>query len=213
MRRTFALMIVAMLFAVGSSTALGATQQKITIRALIAESGWESYDDDTGNGESGYVQFAAAQGTTTVFLAMTKGELVLCEGGDTPDDPFDDYYGFLGTETIGQGSAKLTLGRTYSSARAWGTVTADVYSYNECTGDEGSVSTKTIKVSLNLAGIGPVVAQKLRSTISIPKALRSKTLIRSDSREAAGTTKVGTRTIETGGVIGKLSMRASLLEH
>lgn len=213
MRRTFALMIVAMLFAVGSSTALAATQQKVTIRALIAESGWESYDEDTGNGESGYVQFAAAQGTTTVFLAMSKGELVLCEGGDTPDDPFDDYYGFLGTETVGQGSAKLVLGRTYSSAKAWGTVTADVYSYNECTGAEGSTTTRTINVSLDLAGIGPVVAQKLRSTISIPKTLRSKTLIRSDSREAAGTIKVGTRTIEAGGAIGKLSMRASLLEH
>ncbi len=96
---------------------------------------------------------------------------------------------------------------------ACGWVTADVYSYNECTGDEGSVTSKTIKVSLDLAGIGPVVAQKLRSTISIPKRLRSKTLIRTDSREAAGTTKVGTRTIETGGVIGKLSLRASLLEH
>lgn len=213
MRRTFALMTVVMLFVVGSSTALAATQQKITIRALIAESGWESYDEDTGNGESGYVQFAAAEGATTIFLAMSRGELVLCEGADTPDDPFDDYYGFLGTETIGQGPAKLVLGRTYSTAKASGTVTADVYRYNECTGDEGSTSTKTIKVSLDLAGIGPVVGQKLRSTIAIPRTLRSKTLIRSDSREAAGTTKIGTRTIETGGIIGKLSMRASLLEH
>ena len=213
MRRTFALMIVAMLFVVGSSTALAATQQKVTIRALIAESGWESYDEDTGNGESGYVQFATAQGATTVFLALSKGELILCEGGDTPDDPFDDYWGFLGTETIGEGSAKLVLGRTYSSAKAWGTVTADVYTFNECTGDEGSVTTKTVKVSMDLAGIGPVVVQKLRSTIAIPKTLRSKTLIRSDSREAAGTIKVGSRTLETGGAIGKLSMRASLLEH
>jgi len=158
-------------------------------------------------------QGAAAEGATTVFLSMSKGELVLCDGGDTPDDPFDDYWGFLGTETVGQGPAKLVLGRTYSSAKASGTLTADVYTFNECTGDEGSVTTKTVKVSLNLAGIGPVVAQKLRSTIAIPRTLRSKTLIRSDSREAAGTVKVGTRTLQTGGAIGKLSMRASLLEH
>ena len=212
MRRTFALLIVGMLFVVGSSTALAATQQ-ITTRALIAESGWESFDENTGNGETGFVQFAAADGKTTVFLATSKGELILCEGGDTPDDPFDDFYGFLGTETAGQGPAKLVLGRSYSSAVASGTVTAAVNTFNECTGGEGATTTRTIKVSLDLNGIGPVIAQKLRSTISIPKTMRTKTLIRSDSREAAGVIKVGSRTFQTGGVIGKLSMRGTLTER
>ena len=209
MRRTFVVLIVGMLLAVGSSTALAATQQ-VTIRALIAEAGWESFDEDSGTGESGYVQFAAAEGTTTVFLSMSKGELILCDGGDTPDDPFDDFYGFLGTETAGQGPAKLVLGRSYSSAVASGTVTVSVHTFNECTGGEGATTTRTIKVSLDHNGIGPVMAQKLRSTIAIPKVLRSKTLIRSDSRESAGTMKVGSRTLQGGGVIGKLSMRGTL---
>jgi hypothetical protein len=210
MRRALGLLIVAMLFVVGSSTALAATPQKITIRALIAQGGWDIYDEATGAGESGVVQVARAQGKTTAYLFASKGELVLCEGGDTPDDPFDDFYGFQGTETVGEGPAKLTLGRTYSSAKAWGTVTAEVFTFNECTGDEGSSTTKTVKVSLDLTGISPVVHEKSRSTISIPSRLRTKMMVKADSRDAAGTVVVGTRTIDTGGVIGQLFLRASI---
>lgn len=211
MRRALGMLIVVMLFAVGSSTALAATSQKITIRALIAQAGWEDFNEETGGGEFGDVQFATAEGTTTVYLAMSKGELVLCEGAETPDDPFDDFYGFVGTETVGSGPGKLALGKTYSSAVASGKVTAEVYTFNECTGDAGTVTTKTINVSLELDGVSPVVNEKLRSTISIPQRLRSKIMISAQSREAAGTAKVGGRTIELGGVIGLLSMRASLI--
>lgn len=211
MRRALGAFIVVMLFAVGSSTALAATQQKITIRALIAQAGWETFDDDTGGGEFGDVQFATAEGKTTAYLSMSKGELVLCEGDETPDDPFDDIYGFVGASTIGEGPAKLALGKTYSSAIASGKVTAEVFTFNECTGDEGTTSTRTINVSLNLKGVSPVVTEKLRSTISIPQRLRSKTMISAQSREAAGAIKVGSRTLDVGGVIGQLSMKASLM--
>jgi hypothetical protein len=213
MRRALGLLIVVMLLAVGSSTALAATSQKITIRALIAQAGWEDYNEDTGAGEFGDLQFATAEGTTTVYLALSKGELVLCEGGETPDDPFDDYYGFVGTETMGQGPAKLSLGKTYSSAKASGTVTAEVYTYNECTGDEGTATEKTITVSLDLDGISPIITEKLRSTITIPQQLRSKTMIQAQSREAAGSIKVGSRTIDVGGVIGLIQLKASLSER
>lgn len=209
MRRALALLIVAMLFAVGSSTALAATTQKVTIRALIAQAGWDTFDENTGAGEAGSAQFATAEGRTTVSLSTTRGELVLCQGAETPDDPFDDVYGFVGTATFGEGPAKLSLGKTYSSAKASGTVTAEVFTFSECTGDEGTISTRSIKVSMNLTGVSPIIHETLRSTIRIPSRLRSKSMIRADSREAAGTVKVGSRTIRTGGVIGMLSMKAS----
>ncbi len=213
MRRTFGLLIIMLLFAVGSSTALAVTTTKVTLRALVAEGSWEVIDENTGNGEFGDVQFATAEGRTTVFVLMSKGELVLCEGGETPDDPFDDFYGFVGTSTIGEGVGKLTLGKTYSSAVGSGKVTAEVFSFNECTGDEGTASTKVINVSLKMVGISPVITEKLRSTISIPKRLRAKTMIQAQSREAAGTVKVGTRTIETGGFIGQLQLKSSSTER
>lgn len=213
MRRALGLCIVVMLFAVGSSTALAATSTKVTLRALIAQGGWEIYDEDTGAGEFGDLQFATAEGQTTVMLMMSKGELLLCEGADTPDDPFDDYYGFVGTETYGDGVGKLSLGKTYSTAVASGKVNAEVYTYNECTGEEGTVTKKTINVSLDLAGVSPVITEKLRSTISIPKRLREKTMIQAQSREAAGTLKVGSRSLEVGGVIGLIQLKASLKER
>ena len=213
MRRALGLLIVVMLFAVASSTALAATSTKITLRALVAEGSWEVFDENTGDGEFGDLQFATAEGRTTVFLIMSKGELLLCEGGETPNDPFDDFYGFVGSTTMGEGVGKLTVGKTYSTAVASGKVTAEVFSYNECTGNEGTSTTKTINVSLDLAGVSPVITEKLRSTISIPKRLRAKTMIQAQSREAAGTLKVGGRTIETGGFIGLLQMRASSTER
>ena len=213
MRRAVGLLIVVMLFVVGSSTALAATSTKLTLRALVAQGSWEIYDEDTGAGEFGDLQFATAEGQTTILLLMSKGELLLCEGGETPDDPFDDYWGFVGTETYGDGIGKLSLGKTYSTAVASGKVDVEVYTYNECTGDEGTATTKTINVSLDLAGVSPVITEKLRSTISIPKRLKEKTMIQAQSREAAGTIKIGTRTIATGGVIGLIQMKASIKER
>jgi len=213
MRRTFGLLIVVMLLAVGSSTALAATSTKFTMRALVAQGSWEIFNEDTGAGEFGDLQFATADGQTTVFLLVSKGELILCEGGETPDDPFDDYYGFVGTETYGDGVGKLSLGKTYSSAVASGKVNAEIYTYNECTGEEGTVTTKSMNVSLDLAGGGPVITEKLRSTISIPKRLREKTVIQAQSREAAGTLTVGSRTLEVGGIIGLIQMKASSRER
>ena len=210
MRRTFVSLMAVMLFVVASSTSAAATTQIVTIRALIGQADWETFDDVTGAGESGVVQFATAEGQTTAFVSISKGELILCEGGDTPD-PLDDFYGFVGTETFGQGPAKLAVGKTYSSARAWGTVTAEVFTFNECTGDEGTSTTKTIKLAMLLDGVTPVLHETERSTISIPSRLRSKTMVRADSRGAAGWVKVGAQTMDTGGVIGQLSLRAS--EH
>jgi hypothetical protein len=213
MRRAVGLLIVAMLFAVGSSTALATTTQKITINALIAGASWEDINEDTGAGEFGTVDFARTSGATTVTLSISKGELVLCEGGDTPDDEFDDLYGFVGTETNGEGPATMTVGRTYSSAIASGKVTAEVFTFDECTGEEGTSSKTTINVSLALDGVSPVITEKLHSTIRIPKQLRSKIVAQARSREAAGTLKLGNRSMDVGGVIGLLRMKASTTER
>lgn len=210
MRRIVGSLIVVLALAIGSSTALAAQVQKTTVKAVIAGGGWELIDEATGAGEFGDVQFATAEGKTTVALLISSGELVLCAGEDTPDDPFDDVYGFVGTETVGEGVGKLTVGKSYSSAVATGTVAAEVFTFDECTGDEGTVTKKTIAVALDLTGISPVVHEKLRSTISIPARLRTKTMISAESREAAGSVTVGRRTIEVGGVIGQLQMRATV---
>jgi hypothetical protein len=60
MRRSVATLIFLVLFVVGSSVASAATKQSVTIRAVIAQAEWEQFDEDTGSGEFGVVQFATA---------------------------------------------------------------------------------------------------------------------------------------------------------
>ena len=207
MRRSVATLILLVLLALGSSVASAATKQAVTIRAAIAQAEWERFDEDTGSGEFGIVQFATAEGKTTVFLAVSSGELIQCEGALTPDDPSDDVYGFLGTLIQGEGPASLALGKSYSSASASGTVHAEVRTANECTGDGEVTTTKSIRLALELAGISPVVTQKSRTTIRIPKVLRTKIMVQSSSRDAAGTLVMDGRSSDVGGVIGNLWMK------
>jgi hypothetical protein len=209
MRRSVATLIFLVLFVVGSSVASAATKQTVTIRALIAQAEWERFDEDTGAGEFGVVQFATAEGKTTAFLALSSGELIQCEGALTPDDPSDDVYGFLGTLIQGEGPATLAVGKSYSSASGTGTVNAQVQTFDECTGEGDVTTTRSIQLALDLSGISPVITQKSRTTIAIPKALRTKVMLQSRSRDAAGTLVMDGRSSDVGGVIGNLWLKGS----
>jgi hypothetical protein len=213
MRRTVAVLIVLSLFALGSSAASAATRASISIRAVVAQADWEEVDPETGAGEFGFLQFATEKTGTTVVLAVSRGELILCEGAQTPDDPSDDFYGFLGTSIQGDGRARLTVGRSYSSANGSATIQAQVSSVNECTGGSSVDSAKRVTVALELTSIGPVMIQKGRTTLAIPRQLRTKTFVRSRSREAAGTAVVDGRTLQVGGVVGDLSLRAMVIQQ
>jgi hypothetical protein len=209
MRRSVATLIFLVLFVVGSSVASAATKQSVTIRAVIAQAEWEQFDEDTGSGEFGVVQFATAEGKTTASLVLSRGELIQCEGALTPDDPSDDAYGFLGTLIQGEGPATLTLGKSSSSASGSGTVNAAVQTFDECKGEGGVMTTKSIRLALDLTGISPVITQKSRTTIAIPKQLRAKVMLPSRSRDAAGTLVMDGRSSDVGGAIGNLWMKGS----
>jgi hypothetical protein len=213
MRRAVAALIVVVLFAVGSSAASASTRQTIAIRAVVAQAGWEHIDEDTGAGEFGVVQFATAERRTTVFVAISRGELVQCAGAETPDDPTDDIFGFRGSITQGEGTARLAVGKSYRSATASGTVNAQVVTIDECSGGSEVTTTDSLRLALDLTAIGPLVTQKSRTTIAIPRQLRSKTFIQSTARDAAGTLVVDGRSIEVGGVVGRLSLRGTQVQR
>ena len=209
MRRTVALLVVLSLFAFGSSAASAAVSKTtISIRALVAQADWESVDPDTGAGEFGVLQFATEKTGTTVAFVLSRGELVQCSGQDTPNDPSDDVFGFLGTSMQGGGRGQLKVGRSYMTAVGSATIQAQVSEVNECTGGSSVDSSKRVAVSLDLTSIGPVMIQKGRTTLTIPSQLRSKTFVQSRSRQAAGTVVVDGRRIDVGGDVGDVSLRA-----
>jgi hypothetical protein len=203
---------VALVASVSGSVANGASTQNLTISALVAEGAWSTFDPETGNGEFGGVQVAREGGVTTATLNRSVGEIVLCEGGGTTD-PSDDFYGFKGTEITGSGPATLTVGRQYRSARATGTVTAEVVSYDECTGDFGTTTTKTIRFSMTLTGVGPVMHESSRSTLRIPSQVTAQQQIRGTLRQAAGSVKLGAVLFDADAVIGQLTLRLHETVH
>ena len=207
MRRTVSVLVVLAVLGLGSSVASAATRTTISIRAVVAQAGWEEIDEETGAGELGSVQFAAEKTGTSAAVLISRGELILCAGGDTPTDPTDDFYGFLGTSIFGEGRARLSVGRSFSSAKGTATIRAQVATVNECTGGSEVTSSTDVAIALDLTGLGPVVTEKGRTTIAIPKQLRTKIFVQARSRESAGTVKVDGRTLQVGGLIGELSLR------
>ena len=73
MRRTMSVLAVLVLLALGSSAASAATLTTISIRAVVAQADWESFDETTGAGEFGTVQFATEKTGTTAVLAISRG--------------------------------------------------------------------------------------------------------------------------------------------
>lgn len=213
MRRQPILLAVGLIAVVGVSGASAAATSNSTLTATIAEAGWDTYDPATGAGEFGAVQAVRESGETYILLQRSVGEIALCEGGDTPDDPTDDFYGFVGRQIFGSGPATLSIGRQYTSAKASGTVTAEVALVNECTGSLGAPTARTYKVSMSLTAVSGLIRETSRSILRAPSELTSHTMIRGSYREAAGTVKVGALTIDADAIIGQLTLRTHDTAH
>ena len=107
--------------------------------------------------------------------------------------------------TRGQGPA---VGRSMVQlGQGAATIRAQVATVNECTGGSEVTSSTDVAIALDLTGLGPVVTEKGRTTIAIPKQLCTKIFVKSRSREGAGTVKVDGRTLQVGELIGELSLR------
>jgi hypothetical protein len=212
MRRTPLLLGIALVVSLSGSAVYGASTQNVTLSATIAEATWTTFDPDTRNGEFSSVVVAREGGVTTATLSRSVGEIVLCEGGDTPSTD-DDSYGYVGTEVNGTGPATMTVGRQYRSATAKGTISAEVVTYDECSGDFGTTTTKTIKVSLALSGVGPIGRLSSRSTLRVPGELSAHQVIRGVQRQGAGSVKIGSVVFDADGAIGQLTLRAHETSH
>jgi hypothetical protein len=201
------------LVVMATSVASGASTQNMTLSATVAEATWDTYNPDTGLGEFGGIQVARESGQTYAVLQRAVGELVLCEGADTPDDPSDDFYGFVGKTTFGVGTATVTVGRQYTSAKASGTVTVDVQTVNDCTGAFGVPQQRTVKFSLSVVAVSGLIKETSKSIVRVPSELTTHSQIRGVYREAAGTVKLGTVVIDADAIVGQVTLRMHETVH
>jgi hypothetical protein len=201
------------LVVIATSVASAASTQDTTLTATVAEASWDTYNPDTGLGEFGGIQVFRESGETYAVLQRAVGELVLCEGAATPDDPSDDFYGFVGRTTFGVGTATVTIGRQYTSAKASGTVTVDVQTVNDCTGALGVPQQRTVKFSLSVVAVSGLIKETTKSIIRVPSELTSHSQIRGAYRQAAGTVKLGTIVIDADAVVGQVTLRTHETVH
>lgn len=213
MRHRPSLLVFGLFVIICAPVASGASTANTTFTATIAEASWESYSPDTGQGEYGGVQFAREGGETYVVFQRTVGKVVLCEGDATPDDPTDDYYGFVGKETFGIGPARLSIGRQYTTATGSATLVVEVGTVNDCTGEYGIPQERTVKVSLSAVAVSTLIKETSRSIISVPSDLTAHSQVRGSYRRAASTVRIGTAVIDADGIIGQLTFREHQTVH
>jgi len=212
MRRQPVLLAFGLLVMV-TSVASGASTQNMTLTATVAEATWDTYNPVTGLGEFGGIQVARESGETYAVLQRAVGELVLCEGADTPDDPSDDFYGFIGKTTFGVGPATVTVGRQYTSAKASGTIAVDVQTVNDCTGAFGVPQQRTVKFSLSVVAVSGMIKETSKSIVRVPSELTTHSQVRGTYREAAGTVKLGTVVIDADAIVGQVTLRLHETTH
>jgi hypothetical protein len=201
------------LVVIATSVASAASTQDTTLTATVAEASWDTYNPDTGLGEFGGIQVFRENGETYAVLQRAVGELVLCEGAATPDDPLDDFYGFVGKSTFGVGTATVSVGRQYTSAKASGTMTVDVQTVNDCTGAFGVPQQRTVKFSLSVVAVSGLIKETTKSIVRVPSELTSHSQIRGVYRQAAGTVKLGTVVIDADAIVGQVTLRTHETVH
>ena len=212
MRRLTVLIMLSVVGLISAPLVAGTFTQNLTATATIAEATWTSGNLGTGAGETGGIQVVRENGEVTATFDRSVGALVLCEGGDTPD-PADDFYGFVGTDSSGAGTAALSVGRQFRSARATGLIQASVRTFNECTGDEGTTTQRTISFTVTLAGAGPLQHQSTRSTLRVPSQVTAQQQVRGLVRFASGTVKLGSVSIDADGSIGQVTLKSHVALH
>ncbi len=179
---------------------------------VIVEGGW--YQGDWGDETivSGFASARQAQGAQTgeIFFSESIGERVVCDNG-TPDDPDDDWIGYSWTETYGWGPATVTVGHSYTSGTAHGTVEAWTATWSECGGSEvtpenGGSPGPAVEVTLSLEGYGPLIRQRDSFSFHIPGQYNDHGSSRSVYRSATGSAMLDAKEIPVSwGQIGEYS--------
>ena len=193
--------------AVAAPAFAGANVSNTSGSVTIAQGNWESWDDATQTYRYGYVAVSQyTSGETFAEYSSSSQQFVQCTGADTPDNPDDDTFGTVGTDSWGYGPASLAITRGMASAAASGSLDIGTASYNECTGeyDKGGFESSTA-FSLDLTATSALIKESGRGSFHVPSEFNGHSSYRSTYRYAAGTFDAGDGPQTVDGIIGKVS--------
>jgi hypothetical protein len=172
----------------------------------MAQGGWDAWDDATQTYRFGYISVSQDDsGNTFAEYSASSQQFVQCTGAETPDDPNDDTFGTVGSDDYGWGPATLKIGKTYSTAKASGSLDIDRVSYDECTGiyDKEQVSSTTF--SLDLTATSALVKESGRGSFHVPGTFNNHSSYKAVYREADGSFDAGDGPTAVSGAIGKVT--------
>jgi hypothetical protein len=207
MRKIFVLPLAGLLALTVAATAMAAPNVSNTSSSLtMAQGGWDAWDDATQTYLYGYITVSQDQsGNTFAEYSASSQQYVRCTGADTPDDPNDDTFGTVGTDDYGWGPATLATGKTYSVAKASGSLDIGRVSYDECTGiyDKEQVSSATF--SLDLTATSALIKESGRGSFHLPGTFNSHSSYKAAYRYAEGIFDAGDGAQDVYGAIGKIT--------
>ena len=193
--------------AVAAPVAAGPNVGNYSSSLTMAQATWDSWDEATGAYSSGYIAISQEQGSPDAFAEYSSysQQYVQCTGEETPENPDDDTFGVVGSNTWGWGPASLTTGKNFGSASASGDLSIGREQFNECTGEWTFEELPGVQFDLDLTATSGTIRESSRGSFHLPGEFNSHSSYKATYRYADGTLSGIDGTQSVSGLIGKVS--------
>lgn len=132
MRRLLALLAIIAGLSIVATPALAGTVTNSSGSNMTAQVVWGT-GDENGGGRYGGIYGDIESWGTTIGLWEQDAQVIACNNG-TPDDPTDDFMGYVGTMRNGDGEGAVTVAANLKTARVAGVLTITTAEVDYCAG-------------------------------------------------------------------------------
>ncbi len=180
------------------------------------EGGWSSGDWGDEALTSGYASARLPKGAKVgdIYFSESHGTRTWCEAN--PEDPDDDYLGYVWTTREGWGPATVAVGKSYSAGAATGIAEVWTYTYSDCDwwgemapNNGGGSSPEFVEVTISMAADSALMKETGKYSFHIPGEYNDHGSSRSIYRYATGEVTVdGEMHMADWGMIGMYSWKS-----
>jgi hypothetical protein len=148
--------------------------------------------DENGGGHFGGIYGGVESSGTYVGLWEQDAQVVPCDNG-TPGDTSDDFMGYVGIMTNGDGTGSVTISPNLQTARVTGVLTITTMGVDYCAGNYGVViaTREDVPVSLDLRSTSNPMPWVDVSSDRLAHIYNMHQNVHGMSRDAAGTAMLG----------------------
>ena len=191
MRRLLLLLAIGASLSIAAAPALAGTVMNSRGSNVIAQVVWGT-GDENGGGRYGGIYGDIESWGTTVGVWEQDAQVITCDNG-TPDDPTDDFMGYVGRMRNGDGEGAVTVAKDLKTARVAGVLTITTVNVDYCAGNYGEVILveTDVPVLLELVAISGTMPSVDVNHQRLVGVYNSHQILRMVSRYATGTAMLG----------------------